>query len=236
MLDRVSPLESDLMERSVRLRAAERTVTTTVVGHDIAKRSFDIAIAVLVLLFTAPLLLIAIIGILSVSPGSPFFLQRRIGRSGKEFTLIKLRTMRQLSTDTIAFANIEDIARSGPVFKARLDPRVFRFGSILRKTSVDELPNLVNVLRGEMSIVGPRPMQPVEIAHCAAAFGEGVSAARLSVRPGITCLWQVSGRSNIAFHERIRMDVAYATGWNFVDDLKIIAATVPAVLTRRGAY
>jgi lipopolysaccharide/colanic/teichoic acid biosynthesis glycosyltransferase len=129
-----------------------------------------------------------------------------------------------------------DDAVTGPVAKVRHDPRVFPVGRFLRVTSIDELPNLVNVLRGEMSVVGPRPMQAIEIEYCARRYGDEVSASRLAVKPGITGLWQISGRSDMHFDERVRCDVEYAATWTLREDMRIIALTAGAVLLRRGAY
>jgi lipopolysaccharide/colanic/teichoic acid biosynthesis glycosyltransferase len=129
-----------------------------------------------------------------------------------------------------------DPAVTGPVAKTQNDPRVFPVGRFLRKTSIDELPNLVNVLIGDMSIVGPRPMQSVEIEYCTRRYGQLINAWRLTVKPGITCLWQISGRSHLHFDERVRLDVTYAVTWTPMADLQIILATIHVVLFGRGAY
>jgi lipopolysaccharide/colanic/teichoic acid biosynthesis glycosyltransferase len=129
-----------------------------------------------------------------------------------------------------------DSSVTGPVAKTQNDPRVFPIGRFLRRTSIDELPNLVNVLLGDMSIVGPRPMQNVEIDYCAQRYGQLINAWRLTVKPGITCLWQISGRSELHFDERVRLDVTYAVTWTPLADLRIILATIQVVLFRRGAY
>ena len=196
---------------------ADRPVTA---GFEMIKRAMDIVIALIGLIITSPLLLAAMVLICVSSPGSPMFTQSRIGRHGKPFMLCKLRTMSKRS------AAIRDgLARTRAAI-----------GRVLRKTSIDELPNLVNVLRGEMSIVGPRPMQALEIEYCAERYGDAVNASRLAVKPGITGLWQISGRSDLHFDERVRLDVVYAATWTPLKDLKIIAWTAPAVLFSRGAY
>jgi lipopolysaccharide/colanic/teichoic acid biosynthesis glycosyltransferase len=185
------------------------------------KRAMDIAFALIGLVLT---------------PGSPIFAQSRIGRHGKPFTMYKLRTMSKRAASNESVHLILDTAVTGPVIKVRHDPRVFPIGRFLRKTSIDELPNLVNVVLGDMSIVGPRPMQAIEIEYCAQRYGEDVCASRLAVKPGITCLWQVSGRSDVHFDDRVHFDVTYAATWTPLEDLKIIVSTVPVVLLRRGAY
>jgi lipopolysaccharide/colanic/teichoic acid biosynthesis glycosyltransferase len=201
------------------------------------KRAMDVAFALIGLILTAPLLLVAMALICASSPGSPIFAQSRIGRHGKPFTMYKLRTMsKKAASKRGSLHLIVDTAVMGPVMKARHDPRVFPIGRFLRKTSIDELPNLVNVLLGDLSIVGPRPMQAIEIEYCAQRYGEDVNASRLAVKPGITCLWQISGRSDVTFDDRVRFDVTYAQTWTPLEDLKIIVSTVPAVLLRRGAY
>jgi lipopolysaccharide/colanic/teichoic acid biosynthesis glycosyltransferase len=200
------------------------------------KRAMDIAFALIGLVLTAPLFLVAMVLICVSSPGSPIFAQSRIGRHGKPFTMYKLRTMSKRAASNESVHLILDTAVTGPVIKVRHDPRVFPIGRFLRKTSIDELPNLVNVVLGDMSIVGPRPMQAIEIEYCAQRYGEDVCASRLAVKPGITCLWQVSGRSDVHFDDRVHFDVTYAATWTPLEDLKIIVSTVPVVLLRRGAY
>jgi lipopolysaccharide/colanic/teichoic acid biosynthesis glycosyltransferase len=206
-------------------------------GSELIKRGIDITVALVVLIVTAPVLLVAIVLICISSPGSPIFAHSRIGRHGKPFVLYKLRTMRLgLGAGSERLHIVYDSAVTGPVMKVQQDPRVFPIGRFLRKTSIDELPNLINVLRGEMSIVGPRPMQAIEIDYCQRRYGELVNLSRLAVKPGITCVWQISGRSELSFDDRVRLDIAYATTWTPLNDLKIICATVPAVLFSRGAY
>jgi lipopolysaccharide/colanic/teichoic acid biosynthesis glycosyltransferase len=194
------------------------------------KRLLDVALALLVLLLLAPLLIAAAVAIVIVSPGSPFFAQERVGKDGRRFRLWKLRTMvdgAHLQHDELRPYSEVD----GPVFKIRNDPRLHPLGKILRRTSIDELPNLVNVLRGDMSIVGPRPPLPSEVAHY-----DRFALRRLTVKPGITCLWQISGRSNVSFDEWMRLDNLYIDTWTPLGDLAIIARTVPAVIVGEGAH
>jgi lipopolysaccharide/colanic/teichoic acid biosynthesis glycosyltransferase len=195
-----------------------------------AKRALDVALASAALILTLPIVLLAMLLIMLVSEGPPLFAQERVGKDGRTFRLFKLRTM-------VEGAHLlhEDMRRlnevSGPVLKIRRDPRLHAVGKILRRTSIDELPNLINVIRGEMSIVGPRPPLPCETAHY-----DAYARRRLSVKPGITCLWQISGRSEVLFDEWMRLDNAYIESWSPFGDLAIIAATIPAVLRGDGAH
>lgn len=196
----------------------------------ITKRTIDVTIALTVLIIAVPIFLVAVIGIMISSPGSPIFMQERVGLYGRRFTMFKLRTMKPKAhafLDTLRSTN----EVSGPVFKMKNDPRVFPFGRLLRKLSIDELPNLVNVLVGQMSIVGPRPPLPSEVE----GYGD-YALRRLRVKPGITCVWQVSGRSSIDFNEWMRLDHLYLDNWSPLYDLKIIVSTIPAVLFGKGAY
>ncbi len=195
-----------------------------------AKRSIDVVVAGSALVVLAPVIGLAALGIACVSPGSPFFAQERVGAGGRRFKLFKLRTMvdgAHLYHDEMHALNEVD----GPVLKIRNDPRLHRLGKLLRRTSIDELPNLINVLRGEMSIVGPRPPLPREVASY-----DDFARRRLTVKPGITCLWQISGRSNLSFDEWMRLDNHYIDTWSPLKDLAIVAKTIPAVLRGEGAH
>jgi len=197
---------------------------------DITKRFMDVTIAGAALVMFAPIVALAALGIACVSKGSPLFLQERVGKDGTRFRLFKLRTMVEgahLNLDDVGLLNEVD----GPVFKIRNDPRLHPLGKLLRRTSIDELPNLINVLRGEMSIVGPRPPLRREVDHY-----DEYALRRLTVKPGVTCLWQISGRSNLGFDEWMRLDNAYIDSWTPLADLAIIARTVPAVLRGEGAH
>jgi lipopolysaccharide/colanic/teichoic acid biosynthesis glycosyltransferase len=208
-------------------RRAERHIPAAWVS---AKRAMDIAIALGVLLLTAPLIVLAMIGIMICSPGSPIFAQERVGLYGRRFTLFKLRTMKLGAHAQLGALRAADIA-GGPTFKMKNDPRVFPLGRILRKLSVDELLNLVNVLRGEMSIVGPRPALPSEVEKY-----DDFALRRLRAKPGLTCIWQISGRSNVGFTEWMQMDHEYLDNWSPAYDVKILLSTIPCVLFARGAY
>ncbi|MCX6866073.1 MAG: sugar transferase, partial [Verrucomicrobia bacterium] len=188
----------------------------------------------LIILITLPLWIIAAIGISLQSPGAPvFFSQMRAGRYGQPFRMWKFRTMvadAEQLLDKIKEQHGNQMA--GPVFKLDRDPRVFPFGAWLRKLSIDELPQLFNVVKGEMSLVGPRPLPLYEVA----AFGDLSHRRRLSVKPGITCEWQVSGRNKItSFEEWVDMDLRYIDNWSLWLDFTILLRTIPAVLFGKGA-
>lgn len=194
-----------------------------------AKRLIDILVSFAFLVLTAPVLAIAAALIKLDSAGPVFFRQQRCGLYGRTFTMLKLRTMYE---DAEARrAEIEHLnEQDGPVFKIANDPRVTRVGRFLRRYSVDELPQLWNVLLGHMSLVGPRPPIPGEVDQYRLS-----QRRRLSMRPGITCLWQVQGRNAIGFDEWVRLDLEYIDQWSLAEDLRILARTVPVVLGGRGA-
>lgn len=194
------------------------------------KRSLDVILGVALLALTAPLVVLAAFAIVCVTGGQPIFAQERIGMHGRRFKMYKLRTMvkgaHEMREDLMHLNEAD-----GPVFKIRNDPRLHPLGSLLRRTSLDELPNLLNVLIGDMSLVGPRPALPCEVAHYDAR-----AQRRLEVPAGITCLWQINGRSEVNFDEWMRFDNAYVDTWTPLGDLVIIAKTVPAVLRKDGAH
>ena len=194
-----------------------------------AKRAFDIAIAIVALIATIPVVAIAAIANRLTSRGPVFFRQIRVGRDGKEFEIIKLRTM--VVDAEARKAELMNLNESdGALFKIRNDPRVTPIGRYLRKLSLDELPQFWNVLRGEMSVVGPRPALPEEVEKWPADAHE-----RLRVLPGITGMWQVSGRSDTSFDEYKRLDMYYVDNWSLVHDVLIVAKTFGAVVSSRGA-
>lgn len=194
-----------------------------------AKRLFDIAVSFSALVLGMPVFAALAIAVKLSSKGPVFFGQRRSGLNGREFTMWKFRSMvvdAEQRLDALKSLNEVD----GPVFKMANDPRVTRIGRFIRKTSLDELPQFWNVLVGEMSIVGPRPPIPGEVRHYARW-----QRRRLSVKPGITCLWQISGRSDIDFEKWMRLDLDYIDRWSFALDVRIFLQTIPAVLIGRGA-
>lgn len=190
----------------------------------------DFVGATVLLVLASPIMLIAAIAIRLSSPGPVLFVQQRYGRNRQRFAMFKFRTMvvdaeaRQTELETLNEAQ-------GPVFKINRDPRVTRVGSFLRRTSIDELPQLFNVLRGEMSLVGPRPLPLRDVLR----FQEPWLLRRFSVKPGLTCLWQVGGRSNTTFDEWIRQDLEYIDAWSLSLDMRILLKTVPAVIKGSGA-
>ena len=194
------------------------------------KRAFDLVVATLALLVVLPLLSLLLVAIWLESPGNPIFMQERLGRHGRRFRMLKLRTMVRDAEQRRA--EVEHLNEAlPPLFKARHDPRVTRLGRILRATSLDELPQLLNVITGDMSIVGPRPRLPFEFATDNPAV-----AMRLSVKPGLAGLWQVSGRARLNFDEALALDLQYIENWSFWLDMKLIAKTFWVVLTLKGAY
>lgn len=194
------------------------------------KRVLDVLVSAGVLLLLSPLLLVVSVLILVLcSPGDILFRQQRVGRHGRMFNMLKLRTM--VVDAEARKASLEALnEQSGPVFKIKDDPRITPLGRFLRRYSIDELPQFINVLRGDMSIVGPRPPVPSEVARY-----EAWQRRRLSVLPGITCVWQVSGRNEISFEEWMYLDMRYIDHWSLTEDLKLILKTVPVVVTGRGA-
>ena len=195
-----------------------------------AKRAIDIALSSALLVFALPVIVIAALAIAIVDGGSPFYSQERVGLNGRLFRMFKLRTMVEGAHEMrgeILHLNELD----GPVFKIKNDPRLHPLGSFLRRTSIDELPNLFNVLRGEMSLVGPRPPLPSEVEHYSS-----YAMRRLTVVPGITCLWQISGRCSVSFDDWMRLDNEYIDTWSPLGDLAILLRTVPAVLRKDGAH
>ncbi|MEY2458256.1 MAG: hypothetical protein QOG30_86 [Acidimicrobiaceae bacterium] len=190
------------------------------------KRSMDIVLSTLILIVTSPLLLVAAIAIKLHDRGPVLFRQQRVGRNGKEITVHKLRTM---SVDAEArLFEIQSLnERIGPLFKTEMDPRVTRVGGFLRSTSLDELPQLLDVLRGDMSLIGPRPALPAEVAE----FDDEL-LARLRVRPGVTGLWQVEARDKPSFDAYRRLDLFYVENWSILLDLAIVIDTIPAVADR----
>ncbi len=195
-----------------------------------AKRAFDLVFSATVILLGSPVLLLIALAIRLDSRGPVLFRQVRVGRNGRTFDLWKFRTMCVDAEARLAqLRALNEV--SGPVFKMRNDPRVTRVGRWLRKTSLDEFPQFWNVLRGDMSIVGPRPPIPAEVERY-----ESWQRRRLSVRPGITCIWQVSGRSTVDFDQWMELDLQYIDNWSLMGDINIVLKTVPAVLFGRGAH
>jgi len=200
------------------------------------KRFIDLVVASLILVVAAPLFLLIALAIWFSSPGELFYVQRRLGRGHKPFGCIKFRTMvqgadRQLGSTLKASAQLrEDFHHP---FKLKNDPRITAVGLALRRTSLDELPQLINILRGDMSLVGPRPIVQAEVNR----YGEAIDRV-LSIRPGLTGLWQVSGRNNLTYEQRVALDLHYVSRRSLVLDLAILLRTVGVVLLPKdnGAY
>jgi lipopolysaccharide/colanic/teichoic acid biosynthesis glycosyltransferase len=192
------------------------------------KRAMDIVGAVALIVALSPVLLTVLVVLTISTRGKPFFFQRRAGHLGRPFMMAKFRTMR-LDADKIKHTVQNE--SSGPIFKNRNDPRITRFGRFLRKTSIDEMPQLFHVLFGQMSLVGPRPLDVKEVARF-----EPWQLRRLAVKPGLTCLWQVSGRSDIGFEEWSRMDLWYVRNQSLMTDLDLLVRTPMKVLGCKGAY
>ena len=196
----------------------------------VVKRIIDLAAGGLVVAVFSPVWLLIALLIKLDSPGPILFKQVRLGRNGKRFDAYKFRSMRHTAEEEVGRLKQFNEA-SGPIFKMKNDPRVTKVGRWLRRTSLDEVPQLLNVLRGGMSIVGPRPPIPAEVDRY-----EAWHHRRFEVQPGLTGLWQVSGRSELPFDEMVLLDIYYIENWNLALDLKILLRTIPAVVTARGAY
>jgi exopolysaccharide biosynthesis polyprenyl glycosylphosphotransferase len=198
--------------------------------HDLAKRVVDVAASVLLIAMLLPILALIALVVAGTSRGGAFFVQRRVGLNGALFPMIKFRSM-VADADTRVDALMNSNEGSGPLFKLRSDPRVTRVGKFLRKTSLDELPQLINVIMGHMSLVGPRPALPREVEQYNAR-----ERRRLQVKPGITGLWQVSGRSDLSWEDSVRLDLLYVDHWTLRTDVKILARTVTTLVRSQGAY
>ena len=196
----------------------------------IAKSILDRVLSTLSLLIAAPFLVAAAIAIKIDDGGPVFFKQVRIGEGGTRFTMWKLRSMK-VNAEAVRDELLDSSDRDGPMFKMRRDPRITRVGSFLRRVSLDELPQLINVVKGDMSLVGPRPPLPAEVE----TYHDAVTR-RLLVRPGLTGLWQVSGRADLSWEESVHLDLRYVDNWSFAMDAQILWRTARAVLGGKGAY
>lgn len=195
------------------------------------KRLFDIVLSFLALILLSPLFLLIAIIIKMTSRGPVFFVQERVGYYGRSFLFYKFRSM-YVDAEARKRALMEqNESKDGVIFKMKNDPRITSAGRILRKTSMDELPQLLNVLLGDMSLVGPRPPLPSEVQQYSLE-----DRKRLNVKPGITCIWQVSGRSDIPFKKQVELDKEYIQSQSLWNDLLVLLKTIPAILSGRGAY
>ena len=203
---------------------------STGIGYNVTKRLCDVVLSLVALILLSPVFLLTAIVVFLASPGPVFFKQQRAGKAGKPFTMYKFRTMQvnaQASRDEIEDLNCQ----TGPVFKAPNDPRLIKLGKFLRRSSLDELPQFFNVLKGDMSIVGPRPLWIKEAKNI-----EGAAKFRTLVKPGLTCIWQISGRSSMSYEQWILLDLFYINNRSIMLDFLIVMQTIPAVLTGYGAF
>lgn len=196
-------------------------------GHR-TRRAVDIAASALVLIIVLPILVFAACAIKLTSKGPVLFTQRRVGQHGRDFMMLKLRTM-YVDAEARRAALLSN--SSGIRFKMRNDPRITPIGRWLRRFSIDELPQLWNVLVGDMALIGPRPALWSEVDRY-----DAIALRRLEVQQGLTCLWQVSGRSELSFEQQVQLDIEYIDRTSPVDDLRVLVRTIPAVLSGRGAY
>ena len=213
--------------RSLRLKAWKLTV----LGSYVVKRALDIVVSALGMILLAPVFLAIAIAVKLSSPGPVFFSQVRVGRYGRHFNFYRFRSMRQDAEALKDDLKERNESKDGVIFKMKDDPRITKVGRFLRRTSLDELPQLWNVFIGDMSLVGPRPPVPSEVQEYTLE-----DRKRLDVIPGITCLWQIKGRSEIPFHEQVRLDKEYILAPGIWKDVVILLKTIPAIIGGKGAY
>lgn len=231
---KLETVASESAQPELELHSGEPSITVGKVPGDgpaaVWKRVFDLVFTLLCLVLLSPVMLLSALLVKVYSPGPIFFRQRRAGVHGRPFIMYKFRSMvdgAEGGLRSLASRSITD----GPAFKDRTDVRVTSVGRMLRRFSIDELPQLLNVLKGEMSLVGPRPLPLHEAAQIS-----GIHRRRFSMRPGITCLWQVNGRSDVPFSEWMSYDLQYVDSWSLWLDAKLLVRTIPAVLSGKGAY
>ena len=233
------------MKQQVHLQAKEpqsiaRTLAEADVGggfrineptfYPATKRVFDLVIGAFILVLLLPIVPVIALMIKLDSRGPVLYKQDRVGKDGRIFKFYKFRSMHHDADARVGELKARN-EQDGPIFKIRSDPRVTSVGRFLRRSSLDEIPQVFNVIKGDMSIVGPRPPLPAEVAQY-----QPWHRRRLEVKPGITCLWQISGRSHIGFNEWMRLDMEYLKTRSFLTDLLIFLKTIPAVIARKGAY
>lgn len=216
---------------NLRLALLRRLWAWSIPATEFRKRAFDVCFSAAVLLMLSPLFIMLALLIKLEDRGPVFFRQVRVGRHGREFFMFKFRSMRPDAEQRLRELLARNQHATGVTFKIKDDPRITRIGRWLRKFSLDELPQFYNVFRGDMSVVGPRPPVPREVAQYTLA-----DRRRLTVHPGITCLWQISGRAQIDFHGQVELDVRYIESRGFWKDIVIITKTLPAVVSGTGAY
>lgn len=228
----LTPMESAVVDHRVveEIAAPRHGLVEATLWQIVVKRLMDIVVSALAVVVLTPVLLAVALLIKATSRGPVFYVQERVGRGGEPFRMVKFRSMYR-DAHACRGDHSELNIHEGPIFKIREDPRITPVGRAIRRLSIDELPQFFNVLTGSMSMVGPRPALPEEYLDYTERERQ-----RLLVNPGITCIWQVSGRSDVDFDTWIDMDLEYIEGWSLRLDLKLLARTVPAVITGRGAY
>ena len=231
LIERYASLGRSGLRQRLRFYAKRLSWLTVVNGSYLVKRLFDIVAAAILLVLLLPVFTGVALLIRLESPGPVLFRQTRVGRWGQLFTMWKFRSMYIDAEERKAALMAQNEMAGGVIFKRKDDPRVTRVGRFIRKTSIDELPQLWNVLVGDMSLVGPRPPVPSEVDQYSLS-----DRRRLEVIPGITCIWQISGRSEIPFDQQVELDVQYIESQSLATDIKILLKTVPALLLGTGAY
>ena len=208
----------------------EFTIDSPGIAYELCKRVIDLVLSALLLVVLSPVFVIVAVAVKLTSRGPVFFKQIRAGLNGKSFTMYKFRSMHRGAADDREF--LEHLnEQQGPVFKIEKDPRLTSVGKIIRRTSIDELPQLLNVFLGQMTLVGPRPLWYPEAQNT-----HGMASLRTKVKPGLTCLWQISGRSELSYERWVELDLYYIQTRSLLLDIMILVQTIPAVLTGRGAY
>jgi len=195
------------------------------------KRVFDLVLSLSMLIVLSPLIALIILLIFIESPGSVIFKQTRVGLHGRHFKLYKFRSMYPNAEEKRAALTPQNESEDKILFKMKKDPRITRIGRCLRRVSLDELPQLINIIKGDMSLIGPRPAIPSEVAQYTLE-----DRKRLDILPGLTGFWQISGRSDLSFQQQVRLDIKYIKNHGFLTDLKIILKTIPAIIFGKGAY
>ncbi|NTU52442.1 MAG: sugar transferase [Chlorobiaceae bacterium] len=223
----------DNIRPSLRFRGKLKVIAweSTIRLSYLMKRVLDLIVSSLALIALFPVFAITALCIVIENPGPVFFVQPRVGKNGRHFRFYKFRSMIVNADKIKAELTAKNESADGVIFKMKKDPRITRTGRIIRKFSIDELPQLINVLKGDMSLVGPRPPLPGEVAQYTLE-----QRKRLHAIPGITGLWQVSGRSDIPFTDQVRLDLQYIQSAGVIRDLHLLLKTIPAVLSGRGAY
>ena len=231
LLERYSNIRQSTLKHRLRFFLKRAGWVTVVKGAYLVKRVLDIVASAILLVLLMPVFITVAVAIRLEDPGPILFKQQRVGRWGALFTMWKFRSMYTDAEARKQELMAQNEMDGGVIFKMKDDPRVTKVGRVIRKTSIDELPQLWNVLKGDMSLVGPRPPVPQEVDEYSLS-----DRRRLEVIPGITCIWQVSGRSEIPFDQQVELDVQYIQSQSFWTDIKILLKTVPALLFGTGAY